>query len=248
MSYEIHLSFNNNEEGFQIPVNPETIELTASGNGKTYDIIGPNGGTNETRAGEINVITSPKLREVSFSGIFPAKWYPFVTSEKLYEPMYYVKLIEKWMATKHPIRFVYGAHYEQHLVEQYFRGQDINFPASIEKFSWKEDAGSSGDLEYSLSLKEYVFYSARRVVVKTDSNGESVAISQQKRRPDDRIRPETYMLKDGETLLDVSKKFYETSNGDPDSSRYLDIQELNKLSDADVRKLKAGTLLKLPAH
>jgi hypothetical protein len=246
LSYEIHLSYNNNAEGFQFPVNPESIEVTGGGNGKTYDIIGASGGTGETRAGEINVIKSPKLREVSFSGIFPGQFYPFLATETLFEPMYYIRLIEKWMGTKRPVRFIYAAHYEQHLAAQLFRGKDINMPVSIEKFVWNESAGSSGDIEYSLSLKEYVFYSARRVVLKTDSNGKEVAIQQSSRRPDDRIRPDTYTFKDGDNLSKVAMKYYTDAAGFPDSTRFKDIQLINSLSDTDVKKLSVGSVIKLP--
>jgi hypothetical protein len=247
MSYEIHLSYNNNTEGFQIPVNPEEIEVSGGGNGKTYDIVGTNDGKSETRAGEINVIKSPKLREVSFSSLFPAQLYPFQATDTLYEPMYYIKLIEKWMANKRPIRFIYAAHWQQQLASQQFRGQDINMPVSIEKFVWKEVAGAPGDIEYNISLKEYVFYSARRVTVKTDESGNTVAIQQPARRPDDRIRPGTYTLKEGDNLTKVAMKFYTDAAGFPDSSRHTDIQKLNSLTDSDVKKLAVGNVLKLPS-
>lgn len=248
MIYEIHLSFNNNAEGFIIPVNPEEIEVSGGGNGKTYDIVGPDGGTLETRAGEINIIKSPKLREVSFSSIFPAQSYPFLATEVLYEPMYYIRMIERWMRTKHPIRFIYAAHWTQHLALQYFKGNDISMPASIEKFTWKEVAGSPGDIEYTLSLKEYVFYSARRMRVKTDDSGNTVAVIQPMRRPDERIRPDTYVWKAGDSLIQIAMRFFTDKEGYPDSSRAKDIQRLNNLTDANVRKLTAGHILKLPAQ
>lgn len=43
------------------PVTPESIEFSDSGDGSTFNV---------SALGEINVIKSPKLREVSFSGIF----------------------------------------------------------------------------------------------------------------------------------------------------------------------------------
>ena len=61
--YGIWLSYNNQEEGFQIPVNPENIEISDGINSKTYDVAG---------LGEINVIKDQKLTEYSFSGFFPA--------------------------------------------------------------------------------------------------------------------------------------------------------------------------------
>jgi len=248
LGYEIHLSYNNNTEGFQIPVNPiDEIKVSSGSNGKTYDIVGVNDGKSETRGGEINVIKSPKLREVTFNSLFPAQFYPFLATDVLYEPMYYIKLIEKWMANKRPIRFIYAAHWEQQLAAQQFRGQDINIPVSIEKFEWKEVAGAPGDIEYSISLKEYVFYSARRVTVKTDVSGNTIAIQQPVRRPDERIRPDTYTMRNGDDLTKVAMRFYTDAAGYPDSSRQKDILTLNGFTDADVRKLTAGSVIKLPA-
>lgn len=67
--YGIELSFSNYADSFLIPVNPDTIEIKESGDGKSYTVAG---------LGEINVIKAPKLTEISFSGIFPAYRYPFV--------------------------------------------------------------------------------------------------------------------------------------------------------------------------
>lgn len=241
-NYEIELSFNNRAEGFRIPVNPETIEIRESGNGKTYDIVGKGGNTEETRAGEVNVIKSPKLREVSFSSIFPSQHYPFVVSSSLLQPMEYVAFIRKWMATKHPIRFVYaGVFSAQQMSLGDKSSSDISMPASIEKFEWREVAGSPGDIEYNLSLKEYVFYSARRVIASTNTAGETVLIQQPPDRPDERIRPETYALQPGEGLFHVAMKFYNGNSG-----KWRDIQKYNGLTDAQLKSLPIGFEVRLP--
>jgi hypothetical protein len=245
--YGIYLSFNNQAEGFRIPVNPESIEVQESGNGKTYDIVGKGRGSEETRAGEVNVIKNPKLPEISFSSIFPATAYPFVVTEILFEPMYYVNLIRKWKATRHPIRFIFVGHYAEKLALQKYSDKDINIPASIEKFTWKEVAGSPGDIEYTLTLKEYVFYSARKAIVKTDQAGNTVLIQQPPKRPDERIRPDTYTLKEGEDLMDVAMRWFD-KDGKPDSSRSRDIQKLNDLTDSQTKKLKAGDVIKIPPY
>ncbi|NQX68068.1 peptidoglycan-binding protein LysM [Paenibacillus alba] len=244
MSYEIYLSYNNRAEEMQLPVNPESIDVTNKGNGKTYDIIGHGGSTHETRAGEVNVIKNPSLKEVTFSSLFPATVYPFVIVKKLYEPMHYIRTIERWMSTKHPIRFSFAGRYSEQLQRQGFADiHDLNFPASIEKFDWKEAAGSPGDIEYTIGLKEYVFYSARQLKVKKDDNGEPAIWVLPTVRPDERIRPDHYVLLENETLLDVAMKFF-----DQDSERSRDIQKLNGLTDRQARNLKKGDYLKIPPY
>ncbi|SCW57204.1 LysM domain-containing protein [Paenibacillus tianmuensis] len=258
-NYFIYLSFNNQAEGWRLPVNPESIEISEEGQGKTYNIVGKGGGTEETRAGEINVIQSPRLKTVSFSSFFPSKShnYPFIVkgipeltpntpnyrylSDGIHDPMKYVKDIRKWMETKHPIRFMYivRRRREDGKLDN-ASDRDLNFPASIEKFEWKEVAGSPGDIEYSLSLKEYVFYSARNVQPVMNAKGETVLVQQQPARPNEGVMPETHIFQDGDSLTKISTKYY------GDSARAREIQELNGISDSEVEGIQNGTVLKLP--
>lgn len=219
--YGIWLSFNNQQEGFQIPVNPPSIEMREAGNSKTYDI---------SALGEINVIKNPKLTEFRFESFFPAQRYPFVVGDHLFEPMFYVELIKKWMATNRPIRFVFtGASF------------DINEPVSIESFDWKEVAGTSGDIEFTLVLKKYVFYAAKKVVpVASQATTTPALVTKAPARPDDRQQPKTYTLVAGDTLWAVAQRFLGSG------ARYTEIQKLNNLTDADLKRLPIGKVIKLP--
>lgn len=228
--YGVWLSYNNQEEGFQFPVNPGSIEIGDGGKGSTYDI---------SKLGEINVIKNPKLAQYSFSGIFPAQQYPLVTAPILPPVIVdgvkhnaYVYYIKKWMASKRPIRFILTA------------GQfEINTAASIESFSWKEVAGGGGDIEYSLTLKKYIFYRAQKVniVPPPETATASVAITkEQPERPNEKQPPETYTMVSGDTLWKVAKS--QLGNGD----RWKEIQMLNGISDAELKKLPVGKVLKLP--
>ena len=53
----VFLSFNNQEEVFRFPVNPERFDVKDSGEGKSYTVAG---------LGEVNAILHPKLTEISF--------------------------------------------------------------------------------------------------------------------------------------------------------------------------------------
>jgi LysM domain len=222
-SYGIWLSFNNQQEGFQIPINPGEIAMLDGSNGATYDIV---------ELGEINVIKSPKLTPFSFSSIFPAQEYPFISSSVVLEPYEYVNMIKRWMETKWPIRFVFtGSSF------------DINEAVSIEKFDWKEVSGGNGDIEYSLQLKKYVFFSAQRVSVTTRQIGssETVVIEKgSKPRQNDRQPPKTHTLAPGENLWSVAKGEL------GDDSQWREIQKLNGISDAQLKSLPVGMVLKMP--
>ncbi|WP_281885690.1 LysM peptidoglycan-binding domain-containing protein [Paenibacillus sp. YYML68] len=218
--YGIYLSWNNQEEGFRIPVNPESLEMKDSGgDNKTYAVSG----------GEISVIKDPKLTEIGFSSEFPAQQYPFVVGNLLAEPMYYVDLIRKWMRTRMPIRFVFtGSSF------------DLNLPVSIERFEWKEAAGSPGDIEYTLHLKKYVFFAAKRVSVAATGQGAPQLVAEAPSRPSERVPPKTYTIADGDTLWLIAKKLL------GDGARFKELQSLNGITDAQMRALPVGMELRMP--
>ncbi|KGE21075.1 LysM peptidoglycan-binding domain-containing protein [Paenibacillus wynnii] len=224
--YGIYLSFNNLMDLFRLPVNPETLEIKESGNSKSYDIID---------FGEINTISAPKLMEITLDSIFPAQNYPFVlvSDTSLMTPFEYVKIIKKWMESKKPIRFVFSG-IASPKEQNPKNSVALNMAASIENFSWKLSAGNSGDIEYSLTLKKYVFYQA--IAVKVDK-GE---VKAETKRPNDKAIPATYKLKAGDTLWSVAKKVL------GDGSKYKVIQKLNGISDSQLTKLPVGKVIKLP--
>ncbi|RJX40056.1 LysM peptidoglycan-binding domain-containing protein [Paenibacillus pinisoli] len=248
--YGVELSFNNKAKGevFQLPVNPSSMEVSESGQSKGYNVAS---------LGEINVIKDRKLTEYSMSGIFPAQHYPFIAEsltspnnkakktpdekeqkeqkkpEKviLLKPDVYIKKIESWMVTKRPIRFIFSS-----------STYDINTPASIESFEWKEVAGGGGDIEYSIKLRKYIFYAARKIVQKT-ANGTTTASTQAASsapRPNEKQQAKTYTLVSGDTLWKVAQT--QLGNG----ARWKEIQNLNGIKDADLKRLSIGKVLKLP--
>lgn len=228
--YGIFLGFNNQAEAFRLPVNPETLEIKESGDGKSYTIID---------SGEINTIAYPKLTEITIESIFPAQRYPFVLVQEdgLKRPFEYVELIKKWMTSRRPIRFVFsGVSYADDLKKDKSIEIDfgVNMAMSIESFSWKLSAGTSGDIEYSLSLKKYVFYQAVAVKVVKDE------VKVEQKRANEKPKPTTYILKSGDNLWKVAKELL------GDGERCWEIQKLNGIKDSELKRLPIGKVIKLP--
>ncbi|WP_456288388.1 LysM peptidoglycan-binding domain-containing protein [Paenibacillus sp. AK002] len=236
--YGFFLSFNNQEEVFRFPVNPERIDVKDSGEGKSYTVAG---------LGEVNAILHPKLTEISFESFFPGRVYPFVhlgSDQKLKLPIEYVNTIKGWMESRRPVRFVMTG-----LVPDPLSGTDgknvvramksfgINMAASIESFNWNTMSGSPEDIEFSITLKRYVFYGARKVMPVKDKKAAAVKT---KDRPDDRKKPTSYTVAKGDTLWSIAQKLLGSG------SRHADIQNLNGIKDHDVRKLAVGRVLKIP--
>lgn len=229
MNYSVWLSWNNQKkEGFPLPVNPSSFEVSEKGKGSTYDI---------NKVGEINMIQKPKLTSYSLEGILPAQKYSFVQTD-LRGPVihngekqnHYVYFITKWMKSERPIRFVLLG-----------GGYDINEAVSIESFSWKDVAGSGGDLSYSLTLQKYVFFAARKVKLQqSEQSASPLLIKDQPARSHNKETPKTYTLIAGDTLWKVAQKQL------GDGTRWKEIQAINNISSAELKRLRIGRVLNLP--
>jgi LysM repeat protein len=232
MSYRIELSFNNFKEKLVIPVLPASFEVSDGVKGSTFEVVG---------LGEINVIKERKLSEYGFSSFFPGQPYPFIFEKQKdlqgneivppnwEPPIELVLKISRWMQSKRPIRLIVDSGNEGKA------GIVYNTPASIESFSWKETAGGNGDIEYTIKLKHYVFHAAKKVTIK--GNKASTANAQ---RPDEREKAKTYVMVAGDSLWKVAQ----TQLGS--GARWGEIQKLNGISDAELRRLPIGKVLKLP--
>lgn len=231
--YRIYFSFNNRENVFELPVNPESIEISNGQNSKQYDIAA---------LGEINVIKSPQLTEYTMSSFFPAidvrRAYedgnqnpvdPFITSQYYLPPMKYVEYIQSWMASKKPMRMNISS-----------PTININTAASIEKFQWKEVAGSGGDIEYTITLKEFIFYAAKSIIVDAVPESNKTLIIKKTTRPNERQTPRTYKLIAGDNLSKIAKKIL------GDDSRWREIQKLNGIQNHQLKNLPIGMVIRLP--
>jgi len=208
--YGVELSKKNKK--IKLPVNPSSIDVTETGQGATYDVVG---------LGEVNVIKNRKLTEFSFSSIFPAQNYSFINEKAYLFPVKYIRLLQKWMSENEPILFIFVS--DSH---------DINTYVSIQSFQWKEVAGSSGDIEYSIGLLQYVFHAAKKV--------ENVGVKKQATRPANKPKEKTYKMVAGDSLWSVAKSQLGNAN------RWKEIQKLNGIKDAELKRLQIGRVLKLP--
>ena len=232
----IWLSWNNQEDGFELPVLPAELSASIGGDSAGHEVAG---------LGKISVIKDRELAEYTIESFFPAyppedaDPHPYITASIVLPPMVYVRKILKWWETKRPIRFVFvGSNRYPGLSGETIA--EINTPASIEAFEWKEVAGSPGDISYSLRLKEFRFYAAKRTDVIQLAN-EAALQKSKPSRPDERVPPSTYTLQPGDSLWKVAQKML------GDGSRWREIQKLNGISDAQLKKLPVGMVLKLPA-
>lgn len=207
--YKMYLEINDGQEDFTLPILPEKIELSEDGDNKTYDII---------NLGEINVINKPKLTKISFESYFPKNVGPHLSSEKLFPPDFYISKMRAWREEQQKIRFIFVG-----------SPLDINDLFTIESLKLTEKGGEVGDIYYSMELKRYKTYAARKVFVAAKQNNTSKAtVKTNQPRPVEKPKPKTHTVVNGDTLWKIAKKYL------GDGSRYKEIAQLNNIKNPDV--------------
>ena len=207
---DFYLSFNNLEQQLRLPVIPSSFEITQRHNNTVVNI---------TNLGEINLIGKSGLVAMTIQSFFPSKPYYFCKYQGFPLPFECVKLIQAWKNSGKPIRVI-------------ITGTPINYAMAIESFNYSESDGT-GDVYFTLDLKEYVFVKAVKPQVKVTNNGTKVFIPTTKRET--KTIPKSYTVKKGDTLYGIAKKL--TGN----ASNAKAIAQRNKIKD--INKIYPGQVL-----
>ncbi|WP_407310916.1 hypothetical protein [Desulfosporosinus sp. SB140] len=122
-----------NNDNLRLPVPPSSYAIKKALNNTSVIVEG---------IGEVSFIGKPKLAEIPpITSFFPSKYYSFCQYSTFPTPKECTDLIEKWMASGNPIRYL-------------VTGISLNTLCSIEDFEYGEQDGT-GDVYFTLTLKEY---------------------------------------------------------------------------------------------
>lgn len=217
------LSYSNGAERLRLPVNPESIRVL-----KTHgydDVL-------TTQLGEITVIGSDRLRDISFSSFFPRDYNEsFCEYADIPDPQEAVATIERWIETRKPIRLTIT--------------NSVNIPVTVRSFTYEERAGHVGDVFFDIALKEYRFTELNKLTEKS-ANGSLTAFAYVAGEP---MREGVavplsadYTVKSGDSLSKIAHSMY--ANVD----RWRDIYEANKATiGANPHLIKPGQVLTMPS-
>lgn len=219
--YKMYLGINDGEEGFILPVLPEKIEINEDGDNETFNVI---------NLGEINTINKPKLSEISFESYFPLNRGPYVSSEELFSPSFYISKIREWRDKKQKIRFIFTGGSPLELNDLFI----------IEGFKLSEKGGEVGDIYYSIELKRYKPYAAKKVVIVTKQNtkNKTAAVKAKPPRPVEKPKQKTHTVVSGDTLWHIAKRYL------GDGARYPEIAKLNNIKNPNL--IYPGQVFKIP--
>lgn len=182
-----------------VPVAPKKIDLKVKNKNKSITLI------NE---GEINMLKKAGLTEISFDLLLPNVKYPFAQYKSGFKKAsYYLNILEKLKANKEPFKFK--------IIRRFPNGNmifDTNIKVSLEDYKIKDDAKEGFDNTVSIKLKQYKDYGTKTCNIKFANTKPKLKPPspprQQKRNPKPKNKNKTYVVRSGDCLWNISRKFY----------------------------------------
>lgn len=221
-----------------LPVTPAALTIKTPSMNKTITLI------NE---GEVNLLKSPGLKEISFDFLLPRRKYPWVNYSIAsdYTAAAYIPMIQLLKESKVPFPFIVTRMSPDNKPLDF-----NNITCQIEDYTFDEDAASLGsDVMCRIFLKEYKDFGSKSfsLVDKLVDTAVDAAVGvaatavtavvTNNRSTASKTTPKKYTVKKGDTLWNICKK--ELGDG----QKYKEIAKLNKLENPD--KIYPGQELRL---
>ena len=236
-------------DGVQLPVTPAKFQQKINGKNKTVTLIND---------GEINIIKSPGLTDISFEVLLPNVKYPFANYNGEFKGAeYYLLHLKSLKKSLNPFPFGITRIKPN---GDYLYGTSML--VSLEDYTIIEDAEKYGfDVGVSISLKEYRDYYTKVLSVKDKNNTNTLSSSGitntsgasasyqagtanvskvatiEQNRVSNKVTASTHTVKNGETLWAICQK--ELGDG----SKYAEIAKLNNISNPNL--IRVGQVIKL---
>lgn len=216
--YQFWLEADGGKSRLQLPVNPESFSVKKSSGNSSVTIDG---------LGEVTIMGEREAVQISFSSIFPMRYFSGCSVKKPFLPSLYASILTTWMGSKKPVRFVATK-------------CGVTMYVTIENFQYSESGGDVGTLEYSITLKEY--RSAKVKQINLNKSTKKVTVSKSTTaRVNNKSTPKTYTVKAGDCLWNIAKKYY--GKGED----YTKIYNANKkIIGSNPNLIKVGQVLTIP--
>lgn len=209
------------------PVAPKTINIKTDGQNQTINLI---------NGGDVSIVKLPKLSNISFEVELPYNNRDYAVYENGFtNPYYYIKQIESYMQNRQSVEFTVLRKLPNNKVLY-----QSSFLVTIEDFEVKDSFEYGFDTYVNINLKEYKKFESKSI--KSNINGNNLEIFSENNRDTESSpnpkTPITYIIKTGDTLWDIAKKYY------GDGSKYTIIANENDISNPNM--LTIGDSITIP--
>lgn len=190
-----------------LPVPPEKMTLKIQNKNKTIDLI------NE---GEVNLIKTPGLTEISFDARLPNASYPFASydtsfSESLTNNLlgssfsfkkadYFMSYFREAKVTHAPFRLIIAR-----MSPKFTMLSDTNLLVTLEEYSNNEDARNGFDVVVPLRFKQYRPFGTKELVKATNAKGEEVYTVKETRLTTKEV-PKAYQIRNEQSVWEACKR------------------------------------------
>lgn len=218
-----------------MPIAPGELKIKIKNQNETVSLV------NE---GELNILKSPGLTEISFTLTLPRTAYPFALYENGFKsPDYFLSLFEKLKTERRTFDFTVLRRLDSGTALPW----ETNMKCSLEEYTIQESASDGLDFTADITLRQYVAYGVKTLTIKQNEATETVA-----RDTGGKEKAKSYTIREGDTLWDIAR----TQLGD--GTRWKEIYTLNKktLDDEAARRgmpaesgdrwIFTGTVVQLP--
>ena len=221
-----------------LPVAPQKTEIKINGKNETVTLI------NE---GEVNLLKSPGLTDISFTALLPGIEYPFAQyDDGFLHPVQILDRLETFKTSLQPFDFVVARIWNNGQENVDFR---TNMKVSLENYTIKESVKNAQDVEVEIKLKQYKAYGTKTITIKEET---AVTTTTREDPKKEEKKEETYTLVAGDTLWGIAKR--KLGSGE----KWPSIYDLNKDTvEAAAKKygrsssssghwIYPGTVIKIP--
>lgn len=214
-TYQIWLTFNGEKEKIRLPVLPEEIKISMGSNDQSVDVAG---------LGEILIAQSRPATEFSFSSFFPATSFPGIKVQTITAPKTLKSKIKEWKNSDKPVHFI-------------VTGVGIDIYCRISKFTVRETGGDVGTISYAIVFKEFREPQVRQI--KVENSTKTGRVQSSTARTDNTSIPNTYVIKKGDCLWNISKKYFGSG------SKYTTLFNLNRSIIKNPNLIYPGQVIRL---
>lgn len=187
-----------------LPVAPGELTMTINNQNKTMNMI------NE---GEINLLKSAGLTDISLEVLLPQVNYPFAYYKSGFQrAAHFLNKFESLKVKKEPFQFI--------VTRTLPNGKllfDTNMKVSMEDYEIKENNEEGFDVIVSINLKQYKDFGTKKAKIKLNAAKAKPKVTVSKNRstessPKPKKTSKNYTVKKGDCLWNICKKFYGKGN------------------------------------